>query len=144
MRIILLAFILFFNSCSHLLHCQTILLKITNISEQKGQLCIAFFDSEEGFKAEKTCYELKIDKSKVKLHELQVEIPFRSGKFGISVLDDANFDGKMQYNLICIPREGFGFSDYYHRGIKRPVFDDFDFYLEKNEVRNVTVRMKYF
>ncbi len=144
MRTILLAFILFFNGCTYLLRCQTLQLKITNISEQKGQLCIAFFDSDEGFKAEKTCYELKIDKSRVKLHELLVEIPFHLGRFGVSVLDDANFDGKMQYNLLCIPREGFGFSDYYHRGIHKPSFSDFAFYLEKNDVKNVTIRMKYF
>ena len=42
------------------------------------------------------------------------------------------------------PAEGFGFSDYFHKGIKKPVFDDFDFVVEQDEIKIIKVKMRYF
>ncbi len=139
----LLSVIVFCAFATHIF-AQTMVLSISNISDDKGQLCIAVFSSEDDFKAEKPCYEKQIDKQKVIHHQLIVEIPFHSGHYGVSVLDDSNYDGKMQYNLICIPREGFGFSNYFHRGLSKPVFSDFAFYLEKNETKTLNIRMRYY
>lgn len=141
-----------FRTVSFLLFCvqatilfsQSLQLKIINIAAGKGQMCIAVFDSEEGFRSESPCFVIKTDKLKVANQELLIEIPFYPGRFGVSVLDDANYDGKMQYNLLGIPREGFGFSGYYHRSIKKPVFNSFAFYLEEKEIKSVLIRLKYF
>lgn len=123
---------------------QTLEIRIKNIKNTKGIICLAIFANQTEFRAEKPFYENKYDLKEVTGNELSVKIPFQSGRFGVSVLHDENSNGKMDYNILGIPREGFGFSDFYHKGIKKPHFDDFDFSIEKNEVKMVTVKMKYY
>lgn len=117
---------------------------IKNIHDLKGQLCIAVFTNESDFKAEKTFWETRCQKGHVVNGEYQILIPIQPGKYGISVLDDKNGDCKMEYNLFGIPREGFGFSGYYQKGIHLPHFSDFSFILEKNETKQISIIMKYF
>jgi len=123
---------------------QTLDVHITNIRNTKGQLCLAIFTDEEDFKDEKTCWVMKCDKKDLVNGEFQIKIEFRSGTYGMSVLDDENYDGRMDYNLLGIPREGFGFSNYFHKGILKPTFDDFKFDIQKNEIKKLLVKMKYF
>ncbi len=59
------------------------------------------------------------------------------------LLDDENADGEMEYSWIGLPREGYGFSNYYHTGLIKPSFYDFDFILGKKN-KFVQVKMKYF
>lgn len=127
-----------------IIYTQTIDLHITDIRNTKGQLCLAIFADEDSFKAERTCWEMKCDKKDLVNGEFQIKIEFRAGTYGLSVLDDENHNGKMDYNLFGIPREGFGFSNYFHKGILKPVFDDFKIDIQKNEIKKLTVKMKYF
>jgi uncharacterized protein (DUF2141 family) len=50
----------------------------------------------------------------------------------------------MEYNFLGLPRKGFGFSNYIHKGIHRPSFNDFSFVINKNETKVITVQLKYF
>jgi uncharacterized protein (DUF2141 family) len=122
---------------------QTINVVIKDIRNTKGQLCLAIFADEAGFKSEKTCWNMKCLKKDIVKGEFHIQIPFRCGEWGFSVLDDENNNGKMEYNLIGMPREGFGFSNFYLTGLHRPVFKDFSFKIIQNETKTVIVRMKY-
>ena len=42
---------------------------------------------------------------------------------------------------MLVPKEGYGFSDYYHTSWSRPVFSDFKFQLSSN--KSVTMKVKY-
>ena len=132
------------SGCSGMLCAQTLDVHITNIRNTKGQICLAIFADEAGFKAERTCWVMKCDKKNFINGEFLIKIEFRPGTYGMSVLDDENYNGKMDYNLVGIPREGFGFSNYFHRGILKPAFDDFKFDIQKNETKKLFVKMKYF
>ena len=46
-------------------------------------------------------------------------------------------------SLIGIPKEGFGFSDYYHSTLKRPKFDDFKFTVNEDQTKRILVKIKY-
>jgi uncharacterized protein (DUF2141 family) len=125
------------------LKAQSISVEIKGIRSEKGQLCIAIFADEASFKAEKTLWEMNYPKTELKNGEFKLTIPIKAGKYGLSVLDDENKDGKMNYNILRIPQEGFGFSNYFHRGIKFPEFKQFSFFVEKNEISEIKVVMKY-
>jgi len=56
-------------------------------------------------------------------------------------LDDEDFDREMAYGLF-LPKEGFAFSDYYHTGMSKPGFEDFDFTLGK-ENKTVIMKIRY-
>jgi len=131
-------------SSLQILTAQILDVHIQNIRNTKGQLCIAVFTDEAGFKDEKTYWETKCHKTLIINGCFELKIELKPGKYGVSVLDDKNWNGKMEYNLFGIPREGFGFSNYYQRGICRPIFEDFSFILEKNETKSINIKMKYF
>lgn len=123
---------------------QTIEVTVSNIHTNKGQLCVALFDTEEGFKNEQPCWKNYYSKSQVEEGKIMMTICIPPGTYGLSVLDDENDDGKMKYNLIGIPQEGFGFSNYQHKGLRRPQFKDFIFRVEENQTLKIAVEMKYF
>jgi uncharacterized protein (DUF2141 family) len=136
--------IFFLSGIGCMLYAQILDVRITNIQNTKGLLCIAIFVDEFGFRDEKDLFAVRCSKKEIKNGELRVQIPITKGKYGISVLDDENEDGKMDYNFLGFPREGYGFSNYFHKGIHKPTFNDFDFFIEKNETKIITVRMKYY
>ena len=110
---------------------QTVELRIVNVRTDVGQIYVGVFESQEAFKKEQVCFKQLILKSQIEDGNYSMTIQLPPGTYGISVLDDVNMDGKMNYNLIGIPTEGFGFGGYKHRGLKKPVFDDFSFTIEE-------------
>jgi uncharacterized protein (DUF2141 family) len=117
-------------------------IEIAGIRNDKGTLRIGVFMSQEGFRDEKPEYEFSLSKAGLENGRIALQIELPAGKYGISVLDDENSDGRMNYNLLGIPREGFGFSGYISRGMKKPRFSDFSFDL-RSEVNVIKVRMRY-
>jgi uncharacterized protein (DUF2141 family) len=123
---------------------QEVRLRIHNIKTTTGVLRIGIFDSEESFKSEKSHLFIKSKKSAMVNDELIVDLKLQPGTYGISVLDDENDDGKMNWKYLTIPREGFGFADYYHTGLKKPRFHNFSFSIDRDEKKCMVVKMRYF
>ena len=73
---------------------------------------------------------------------MKVQLELEPGNIGLSLLDDENKDYEMNYNFIGMPKEGFGFSNYYHKGFSMPTFDDFDFDLNEHG-KGVEIRVRY-
>ena len=122
---------------------QTLTVEITNIRNNKGNIALAIFIDNTSFDLEKPFIEKTYSKTNLTNGKLRVKIKLKSGVYGISILDDENTDGVMEYNWFCLPKEGFGFSNYYHRGIKKPNFQDFAF-IVREEDKIVQVKIKYF
>jgi uncharacterized protein (DUF2141 family) len=74
---------------------------------------------------------------------MTVQFALEPGVYGLCLLDDENNNGKMEYNFLGMPKEGFGFSDHYHTGITKPKFDSFKFTLSKNQDKDVTIKVRY-
>lgn len=123
---------------------QTLEVTISNIRTNKGQLCVAIFDNEDGFKKEQPCWKKSYPKSSIEQGKFVMTICITPGTYGLSVLDDENGNEKMNYNMIGVPQEGFGFSGYLHKGIRKPSFNNFIFRVEENQLLKITVEMKYF
>ena len=136
--------VIILSEFGNMLAAQALDVHISNIRNKKGQLCLAIFADEAHFKEEKTCWAMHCSKKDVVNGEFHIQIPYQSGKWAFSVLDDENGNGKMEYNFLGLPREGFGFSNYIHKGIHRPVFTDFSFVINRNEKKVIIVQMKYF
>ena len=121
---------------------QNVEVKITGIRSAKGQIAIGIFLDDETFQKEKQYLSKKFEKSTLVKGEMNVRFSLEPGTYGLSLLDDENSDGKMKYNFLGIPKEGFGFSDYYHTGFKMPKFKSFSFSIDKDQVKRITVRMR--
>ena len=122
---------------------QTVEVIITGIRSEKGQIVIGVFKDDESFQKEESFMEKRFVKSGISNREMRVQFSLEPGIYGLSLLDDENSNGKMEYKFLGIPKEGFVFSDYYHKGIKKPKFDSYKFSINKDQTKRITIRIRY-
>lgn len=121
---------------------QTLHITVSGIRNTKGLIRLEFYNSAQSFDNRKPILVKTIPKSGMKNGTLSVTYPgLDAGLYGIALLDDENNNHEMDYDVF-LPDEGFGFSDYYHKGLSHPKFSQFDFYL-KNETKNVKIFVRY-
>ena len=116
---------------------------IKDIKTPNGQILMGIYKDDVSFDKEIPYKKVQAFKTKISNGTLVVEVKLEPGKYGISLLDDENFNGKMDYNFIGIPKEGFGFSNYYHSGLTKPKLKSFLFEVIENKNTKVEVKMKY-
>ena len=122
---------------------QNVEVTFKGIRSTKGQIVLAIFLDNESFKKEEPYKRLVFEKTKVTNGELTVKFNLDPGIYGFSLLDDENNDKLMNYNFVGKPLEGFGFSNYYHSGYKRPHFDVFKFELKEDQTQKIVMKIKY-
>ena len=116
-------------------------IKISNIRNKQGNIVIGFFRDQESFDAELSAKEVVLDKRDVRNGSISWTGYVSEDVWGISMLDDEDEDGEMNFNFFGIPREGYGFSNYIHSGLTRPRFTDFSFNLNRD--LTVNAKMQY-
>ena len=116
---------------------------IKDIKTPNGQILMGIYKDDVSFDKELPYKKVQAFKTKISNGTLVVEVKLEPGKYGISLMDDENFNGKMDYNFIGIPKEGFGFSNYYHSGLTKPKLKSFLFEVIENKNTKVEVKMKY-
>lgn len=133
-------FVLMMATCS--IYAQTLTIEFTNIRSNEGQLLLGIYTSQEDYVNKKAIKKVTVYKTEVKDGKTTTTIEgLTPGTYGIALLDDEDFDRKMAYGLI-LPKEGFAFSDYYHKGMSRPTFEDFDFTLGKED-KTIVMKIRY-
>ena len=120
---------------------QDIKIVIEGVRSGKGKIVLAVFKDQEGFKNKKPIKRLVLNKSEFEGNEIILSLD--TGIYGISVLDDENDNNKMDYNFLGIPKEGFGFSNYYHEGLSKPHFDKFKFEINTIPLELIEIRLRY-
>ena len=86
-----------------------VVVKITGLRSEKGQVKIAVFNSSETWLGDHPVYNSTIDvKSQAVIWKIN-DVPY--GDYGIAVFHDENKNGKMDKNFLGIPQEAYGFSN---------------------------------
>jgi len=86
-------------------------LTISNIRRQKGIMLIGLFNSEIGY-PDKPLVSYCLAKDTISQGKLKLFIPLKQcGPIGLSILDDENENGRMDYIFKILPKEGYGFSN---------------------------------
>lgn len=116
-------------------------IEVTNIRNNKGQLILSFFTDNTSFKEYEPFLEKSYSKTDVLNGTLNITANLPEGTYGIALIDDENNDGEMEFNFIGLPREGFGFSNYNHKGLFKPKLSAFDFVHNSNN--KVEIRVTY-
>jgi uncharacterized protein (DUF2141 family) len=121
---------------------QTLTIHIAGIRNAEGNIRLGFYTNAESFDKEEALFIRNVPKTTLSKGQLTIAYSdIKPGTYGIAVLDDENTNQKMDYGLI-LPKEGFGFSDYYHTGMTKPKFSQFDFVLGKDP-KAVTIVLRY-
>ena len=120
----------------------TITIVVTDIRNSKGVIRFKFYDDRTSFPHD-TGFLRKVEpKSKLQGDSLVVTYEgFKSQYMGIALQDDENGDKKLDMGWF-LPKEGHAFSDYYHTAWRRPVYEDFRFFLDGN--RTIRMKMRYY
>ncbi len=124
---------------------QHVYLEVTNLKNNKGNIIVAIFKDNETFQTEEDgTFDFKIfPKKSMKNGKLLVKFELPEGEYGLTLVDDENGNKTMDYNFIGLPKEGFGFSDYYHSGMTKPHFDKFKFNHSSKKDLRLTTKMRY-
>jgi len=125
------------------LNAQNIDVAITGIRSGKGQIVIGVFKDSESYQKEEAFVSKSFKKNVNPDGGMRVQFSLEPGVYGLCLLDDEDGDAKMKYNFIKMPKEGFGFSDYYFKGVKKPKFDSFRFTLSKRQQKSIKIRVRY-
>lgn len=95
---------------------------VTNIPKVKGQLLVAFYDSEEGFLNEDKVVYSKI----VAVTSKTMDVYFKDIKYGtyaIAIIHDANLNKILDVNFLGIPVEYIGTSNNKHNYFGPPSYN---------------------
>lgn len=136
-------FLLLISASSYTSFAQNIEVEIRCIRSSIGVIAIAVYQDNDSFKKDNPCLQKIINKKGLLNGVLITRLSIPPGTYGLAILDDENNDNKMNYNVVGIPKEGFGFSNYFHNGLKSPKFDVFRFEVGKNQNKKVICKMKY-
>lgn len=118
-----------------------ITVKVTNIRSKKGRIQLQLYRTGKSFAAETPYKQYYVSKKSMKSKSVSYTIRgLKTGTYGVALLDDENANKKMDYGWV-MPKEGFGFSDYYHTAWSKPKFSQFKFYLTAD--KSVTMKVRY-
>lgn len=113
---------------------------VKKLRNAKGSVQIQVYKDQTSFADERPWKTYSFSKKSVSGGQLSFKITdLPKGTYGFALLDDENNNKEMDYGLL-MPKEGFGFSDYYHTSWSRPVFNDFKFDLSADKKVYMTVR----
>jgi uncharacterized protein (DUF2141 family) len=122
---------------------QNLTIEISGIKNDKGLIQLSVYRDKETFADETPFHIYNFNKEKMVEGKMTVIIPdLPSGIYGIALIDDKNENGKMDYHLF-FPCEGFGFSNYYFKGSRKPEFESFAFQIS-GEYLTVRINVQYF
>ena len=142
MRTILFVLLLF---SGNILFSQELPVKFTieNLRNADGSIVVSVYTDSKSFDDGLPSFHKVIPKKENTNNGiLQAQFFLPPGVYGLVFTDDENNDGEMTNNFIGIPKEGFGFSNFYLKGFKKPTFSDFSFTLTEN-LEPIQVRLRY-
>ncbi|WKL49929.1 DUF2141 domain-containing protein [Flavobacterium pectinovorum] len=116
-------------------------IRVSEIRSGKGQIILNVFKNNEDYEEEKVSKKLVFEK-KIENGSMIINCTLDPGTYGITLIDDENKSGELNKNMLGIPKEGFGFSDFFMEKMKKPAFDDFKVNV-KNQNNKISIRVKY-
>ncbi len=117
------------------------IIKVEGLRNSDGVVTVALYEEDGHLSEDKVWAEFHSSISGQKSTIVTDEIPF--GEYSMVVIHDENNNGKMDFNLVKMPKEGLGFSKNPKIGLSKPSFEDTKVNLNSNK-RNLTIRVKYF
>lgn len=116
---------------------------ISDIRSNKGQIIIGIYKDQISFDKEQSFLIKKFEKKNMQQDFLVIKFDLEPGVYGFTLLDDENNNAKMEYNFVGMPKEGFGFSNYYHTGFTKPKFESFKLEVKANLINKSKIKIRY-
>lgn len=121
----------------------TLNLQINSIRNDQGSVLVSVYDRADGFPDDP---EAALHVRKVKARAGNMTIVFKDlapGTYAVAFIHDENDNGKLDTNIVGIPKEGFGFSNDPRIRFGAPSFSSSAFELRPPGA-TASAKMKYF
>ena len=113
----------------------TLTVCVTGARNTKGKIGVTLFQNAQGFPDDPS-KAIRQESVEIDPKTMSAQVTFKDlsqGTFAISVLHDENSNGKMDKNLVGIPKEGYGASNNPKKKRRAPTFDEAKFSLNAPE-----------
>jgi uncharacterized protein (DUF2141 family) len=121
----------------------TLTVHIVNARNANGVVRVALFQSAGGFPADAS-RALRTEPAKIDAQTLTAQAVFSGipqGTYAVMVFHDENGNGKLDKNMVGIPKEGYGASNNAAKKMHAPVFVEAKFSLTSDQ--SVEVKLIY-
>jgi uncharacterized protein (DUF2141 family) len=121
----------------------TLTIRVVGARNTKGTIRVALFRSGEGFPGDAS-KAIRLDHGPIDAQTLSSHIvlgDLPAGVYAVSVFHDENMNGKLDKNLMGIPKEGYGASNNPERKMRAPTFEEAKFSLKANQ--SLEIRLNY-
>jgi uncharacterized protein (DUF2141 family) len=122
----------------------TLTIRIVGAKNSKGQVAVALFHGADGFPGDKTkalrTLQARIDPGSMSAQVSVADLPH--GAYAVAVFHDENMNGRLDKNMLGVPKEGYGFSNITKRSMGPPKFEDARFELNQLE-QTIEIRVLY-
>jgi uncharacterized protein (DUF2141 family) len=120
----------------------SITITVTNIRSRSGVIRFKFYDDKTRFPHDTGFLRIVVPKTSFEGDTFTASYTgFVSKNMAVALSDDENNNVELDMGWFY-PIEGHAFSDYFHTAFRRPVYEDFDFFL--NADRNVVMKVRYY
>jgi uncharacterized protein (DUF2141 family) len=116
--------------------------RVSQLENDKGRVAVALFASADDFPDQKRALSGQL----TRIQKGSASVTFTDllpGRYAVAVLHDENENSKMDFNLLGMPLEGYGFSNDASAPFGPPSFDDAAFRLRARP-SVVAVKVRYF
>jgi uncharacterized protein (DUF2141 family) len=120
----------------------TLEVSIKRLRNDTGRVAVALFKDPDAFPDQKRALRGRV----VAISRKQARTRFEGlapGRYALAVLHDENNNDEMDFNLLGMPLEGYGFSNDAHAMFGPPSFEEARFSVAKSGTRH-TVNVRYF
>ncbi len=114
MKYVLILFVLFASVLPSFTQDIPVTVEINNIDVGKGTLYATVYNSAESFKKQKVLMTRTIEPL---AGTVQLDLLLPTGEYVVSVYQDTNKNSKLDTNIIGMPKEPVGISNYSGKGI---------------------------
>ncbi len=118
-------------------------LDIQGLRAPRGKLVVSVFADAKAFPSDPA---KAVAKQEIEINQTEMRVSFKdlpAGDYAIALHHDENSDGKMSYNFVGMPKEGFGFSRNGKVIFGPPSFADAKLSVSE-EGTKAEIKMKYF
>jgi uncharacterized protein (DUF2141 family) len=94
---------------SQTVHAADLTINISEVESGKGMVLIALYAGDEAYKSDDATF-----KSHVKANNIQESVVFKdlpNGEYAVKMYQDENSNNELDFNMLGIPKEGYGFSN---------------------------------
>lgn len=141
LRFVFYTLCFFMLVASHPVDQGVFVIQVEGLRNSDGVVTVALYEKEGHLSEDKVLISVKGSIKNNKATLKTKGLPY--GEYSLVVLHDENNNGKMDYNIVRMPKEGVGFSNNPKIGLSKPNFEETNVTLRERE-KKINIKMNYF